>query len=267
MKVKLLQMTESPIDVMWVAARTCYSEKSPINMWEERYPDILRETENYGEKTWKVREEKREKMWNLVNKVLESGHASIAEHISFTFAIEGINRACLAQLTRHRAGIVFSVMSQRYVEIKESYETLTEAFDGNTAEQEEYLKTIAEKYFTEVNSDNYRPYIQALINYLGAVKRGIKPEDARNILPNATKTNLVMTVNLRELMHVCSLRLCNRSQLPIRQLFKAIKEEVNKVEPRLASLLVPSCEANKGICYEHNSCGRYPTVKEVIKEA
>jgi thymidylate synthase (FAD) len=251
---------------MWVAARTCYSEKSPIEMWEERYLGILREAENYNEKTWKVREEKQEKMWNLVSKVLESGHASIAENISFTFAIEGINRACLAQLTRHRAGIVFSVMSQRYVEIKESYETLVEAFDGNTVEQEKYLKIIAEKYFTEVNLDNYRPYIQALINYLGAVKRGIKPEDARNILPNATKTNLVMTVNLRELMHVCSLRLCNRAQLPIRQLFRAIKDEVNAVEPKLAALLVPSCEANHGICFEGKSCGRYPTINEVKGE-
>ena len=255
MKVSLLRMTKSPIDVMWVAARTCYSEKSPIEMWEEINKDNTK---------FNVLE--MEKHWNLVSKVLESGHASIAEHVSFTFAIEGISRSCSHQLVRHRAGIVFSQQSQRYVEIKESYETLVEAFDGTVTEQEDYLKTVAEKYFTEVDSENYRPYIQALINYLGAVKRGVKPEDARNILPNATKTNIVMTINLRELMHVSNLRLCLRAQLPIRQLFKAIKDEVNAVEPKLAALLVPSCEANHGICFEGKPCGRYPTVKEVMKE-
>lgn len=255
MRVKLLRMTETPIDVMWVAARTCYSEKSPIEMWEEINKDNMK---------FNVLE--MEKHWNLVSKVLESGHSSIAEHVSFTFAIEGIDRATSHQLVRHRAGIVFSQQSQRYVEIKESYETLIEAFDGVTTEQEDYLKTVAERYFTNVNSDNYRAYVQALINYLGAVKRGVKPEDARMILPNATRTNLVMTVNLRELMHVSNLRLCSRAQLPIRQLFKAAKEEVAKVEPRLAALLVPSCESNKGICFEGKSCGRYPTINEVKGE-
>ena len=253
MRVKLLKMTEEPVDVMYVAARTCYSEKSPIELWSnDRFPDI------------KESDEQREKrLWNLVGRVLESGHTSIAEHVSFTFAIEGIDRATSHQLVRHRH-CTFSQQSQRYVEIKESYETITEAFDGSTTEQENYLRAVAEKYFARVTTDNYRDYIQALINYLGAVKRGVKPEDARNILPNATKTNLVMTVNLRELMHTSALRLCTRSQLPIRQLFQAIKKEVEKVEPEIASLLVPSCEANGGICREHKSCGKCLSLPDVL---
>ena len=156
-------------------------------------------------------------------------------------------------------------MSQRYVEFKESYETLTEAFDGNVAEQEEYLKSIAEKYFTHVTTENYRDYVQALINYLGAVKRGVKPEDARNILPNATKTNITMGINLRELMHVCNLRICNKAQTEIRQLFNLIKKEVETRDERLASLLMPKCE-KLGYCDEHNSCGRKPSKNEFFKE-
>ena len=261
MKVKLIQMTQNPIDIMWTAARTCYSEKSPIEIWEDRYgvlSDGCEHTEEYIRQC-------QEKHWKLVKTVLDSGHQSVAEHVSFTFAIEGISRSCSHQLVRHRAGIVFSQQSQRYVEIKESYETLIEAFDGDTAEQEDYLKVIANKYFVEVTSDSYRAYIQALINYLGAVKRGIKPEDARMILPNATKTNITTTINLRELIHTSNLRLCSRASAEIRQLFKLIKKEVEKAEPKLASLLVPSCEAAHGICYEHNSCGRCPTIDEVMK--
>ena len=108
MKVKLIQVTQNPIDVMWTAARTCYSAKSPIDMWEEIY---------YPSEEWqKLNDEKynqqTEKHWNLVKKVLDSGHQSIAEHVYFTFAIEGISRACSHQLVRHRAGIVFSQQSK-----------------------------------------------------------------------------------------------------------------------------------------------------------
>ena len=150
------------------------------------------------------------------------------------------------------------------MEFKESYDTLTEAFDKGTEQQEQYLKTIAEKYFTSVTSDNYRDYIQALINYLGAIKRGVKAEDARMILPNATKTNIVMTVNLRQLMHMCNLRLCMRAQTEIRSLFGFMKEEVKKYENRFDTLLVPTCY-KLGYCLEHKSCHRKPTKEEVFE--
>ena len=155
-----------------------------------------------------------------------------------------------------------SQQSQRYVEFKESYDTLIEALDKGTEQQEQYLRSIAEKYFADVTSDNYRDYIQALINYLGAIKRGTKAEDARMILPNATKTNLIMGVNLRELIHICNLRLCTRAQAPIRQLFNLIKEEVTKKDKNLGSLLVPTCE-ELGYCREFKSCGRKPKFEDI----
>ena len=264
MKVRLLQMTQSPIDIMWAAARTCYSKRSPIEMWEEINRD--------GNKFNVLEMDKR---WNLIEKILESKHESICEHVNFTFAIEGISRACLAQITRHRTGIVFSVMSQRYVEIKENYEKIRDLvvsidsssryFNESTCKgKEQELIGILDKYFVNVNEDNIVGYGQALMQYLRATNRGKKAEDARNFLPNATKTNLVMTINLRELMHVSNLRLCTRAQLEIRRLFQEIKKEVEKQEPHIAELLVPSCKANHGICSEHNSCGLSPTFEEVM---
>ena len=198
MKVKLISATQNPIDLMWTAARTCYSEKSPIDIWDEINKDDTK---------FNVLE--MEKRWNLVKTVLDSGHESIAESVNFTFAIEGVSRSLLAQITRHRTGVVFSVQSQRYVEFEESFSTLSELFENpKTDKDEEYLMFIANKYFIGITNSNYRMYIQALLSYLHAIKLGAKPEDARMILPNATKTNIVMTINLRELMHTSNLRLC-----------------------------------------------------------
>ena len=203
MKVKLIQMTQNPIDVMWTAARTCYSEKSPIEMLDDW---AILTKENYNEL--------QEKHWNLVKKVLDSGHQSIAEHVYFTFAIEGVSRALLAQITRHRAGIVFSVQSQRYVEIKEDYKVVGD--DGTVTNESNYLErtdliTILDKYFIWDHSNyaQFHSLLQALYCYLYQVQEmSMKPEDARAVLPNATKTNITMSINLRELMHVANLRLC-----------------------------------------------------------
>lgn len=260
MKVKLIQATQNPIDVMWVAARTCYSEKSPIDLWNDRYGAI----EDGYEHTEEYNRQCTEKHWDLVKKILESGHESIAEYVNFVFAIEGIDRATSHQLVRHRIA-VFSQQSQRYVEIKESFETISELFENpKTDEDEKYLLTVANKYFVGVTTDNYRMYIQCLISYLQGVKQGMKPEEARTFLPNATKTNIMMGVNLRELRHICSLRLCNRAQLPIRQLFQEIKKEVEAQDSRLASLLAPSCEV-LGVCTEAKSCKRKPALKDVFE--
>lgn len=209
MKVKLIQVTQNPIDVMWTAARTCYSQKSPIEMWDETRDEPKEE----------YKEEIENKRWKLVKKVLDSGHSSIAEHVYFTFAIEGVSRALLAQITRHRAGIVFSVMSQRYVEIKERYEDIRdlvvsidpmcEYFDEIKCDKyEKELIKILEKYFVDVNENTVIGYGQALMHYLRAIDHDEKPEDARRYLPNATKTNITMSVNYRELMHLFNLRSC-----------------------------------------------------------
>ena len=249
MEVKLIQMTRNPIDVMWTAARTCYSEQSPIDIWKGACFNV-------------------KKFWELVQKVLSSGHKSIAEHVYFTFAIEGISRACSHQLVRHRH-CTFSQQSQRYVEIKEDISLLegihytTEEYASGIEKCHELIE-ILDKYFVW-NHDDYAQFhslCNALYSYLFQIREGVKPEDARQVLPNATKTNLVMSCNLNELMHICNLRLCTRAQKEIRELFQLIKEEVYKQDERVASLLVPTCEVH-GFCTEAKCCGRKPSIKEI----
>ena len=252
MKVKLISVTQDPIDIMWTAARTCYSEKSPIEIWNESH-------KFEGDGIYDLKEvlDYPKKKWNLVKKVLNSGHLSIAEYINFVFAIEGIDRATSHQLVRHRL-CTFSQKSQRYVEIKESFDTISELFENpKTDKDEDYLYSVADKYFIGVTKDNYRLYIQPLLSYLHGIKLGMKAEEARTFLPNATKTDLIMGINLRQLMHVCNLRLCSRAQAPIRHLFGCIKQEVDLYDKRLGGLLQPKCE-KYGYCTEEKSCGRKP---------
>ena len=241
MQINLINKSENILDTMYVAARTCYSAESPIEIWQN------------------ISNIDTDRKLKLVKQVLNSGHQSIAEFINFTFAIEGVSRVLLAQITRHRIGIVFCVQSQRYVEIKESYNTLLELFENpKTDKDEDYLISIANKYFVGITKDNYRDYIRVLLLYLQSIKQGIKSEDARMILPNATKTNIVMSVNLRELIHIANLRLCTRAQNEIRQLVKKMCELVVDKEPWLSDYLVSKC-ISLGYCNEHNSCGKVKT--------
>lgn len=262
--VKLLSMTQNPIEVMWTAARTCYSPKGPIEMWNdlELYHNVIDELSKMEDiELTTDKQEQTEKHWKLVKTVLDSGHESVAEHVYFTFAIEGISRACSHQLVRHRAGIVFSQQSQRYVEIKESKQELMEILNRYEGPE---MKALCDKYFVEFKDMIPSDLIKTLCEYRDLVDGGCKAEDARNVLPNATKTNIVMSINLRELMHICNLRLCTRAQDEIRTLFGMIKLAVNRVDDRLAKLLVPTCEVN-GFCKEHKCCGRKPKLEDVLE--
>ena len=180
---------------------------------------------------------------------------------------------CSHQLVRHRH-CTFSQQSQRYVEIKEDYNDIqSHQVKYNVAEGIEYykdmkehytaLKQICDKYFVDVNEDNFRTFANMLVRYLKDIEVGEKPEDARQLLPNATKTNITMSCNLRELIHICNLRLCSRAQTEIRELFKLIKAEVTEQDERLGSLLVSQCES-LGYCPEHQCCGKMKTLPESL---
>lgn len=240
MKVKLIAKTPNVLDVVYTGARTCYNAGGPIDMWED--------IENIPE----------DKKLKLVKGCIESGHHSVLEHAYFTFAIEGISRSCSHQLVRTRIAS-YSQQSQRFVKIKENQDELYEAFNENydsTSYKDSKIFKILDKYF--VDADNFRNvngYYYALDNYLEAIKMGEPAEDCRRFLPNATKTNIVMSLNLRSFMHLCNERLCTRAQSEIRQLVKEMVKEVVKDEEWLKPYLQAKCELLNR-CPEHNGCGR-----------
>ena len=168
---------------------------------------------------------------------MRSGHESVLEHATFTFKVEGVSRALLAQLTRHRIAS-FSVQSQRYVDMDGAPVVVPPSIAENT----ETLET-------------YQMLMDAIRNfYRSAVGSGIPKEDARFILPNATETKLIMTMNVRELRHFFALRTCNRAQWEIRQLADAMLERCKRVAPIIFADAGCACMAEKP-CPEARPCG------------
>jgi thymidylate synthase (FAD) len=185
----------------------------------------------------------------IAKSCLKSGHLSVWEHVSFTFHVSEVSRALLAQLTRHRH-LSFSVRSQRYCR-EDGFKYVNPFPDGD----------IREMHFR-----NAMEFDEAVYNDL--IECGAAPEDARAILPNACYTELYVTGNARALIEASHLRLCVRAQKEIRHLFKSMKELIEPVCPEVAAAMVPTCETHDiPYCSEHhNGCGRYPKLKELIKE-
>ncbi len=219
--VHLISKPENMLKTIYTACRTCYSALAPYEIYESTDDE--------------------EKMLNLIERVVSSGHYSTIEHIQVTFAISNVSRACTHQLVRHRH-MSFSQKSQRYVKEKGQFDYLIPP----TIERNEELKTKFENFMGEISK-----------LYCELTEAGIPAEDARAVLPNAAATSIVASLNLRELIHIANLRLCTRAQYEIRNMVKAMCDELVAQEPWLKSYLVPKCQ-RLGFCDEDKSCGRMP---------
>lgn len=175
MEATVLAATVNPMDVIGIAAGMCYGKPTPSP--------------------------------KRVRRCAENGHMSVFEHATATLQIEGISRACLAQLTRHRIAS-YSVMSQRYCKV--------DAGSLWYVTPPSVVGTAAEALFHAQTSD-------AMWSYQAAIDEGAKPEDARFLLPEATKTSLVMTINARSLQNFLTLRLDSHAQWEIRELAERIE--------------------------------------------
>lgn len=204
MKVKLIKYTPEPEKMVAVAARLCYS---PVG-GEQLLEDISTEEAD-----------------KLVRFVVKSGHLSTTEHISFTFAVEGVSRALTHQLVRHRLAS-YNQQSQRYVKFTGNYRYITPpAIKENN--------TICTKYdeFVKQIHDFYEELLEA----------GVEAEDARYILPNASETKIIITMNGRELLHFFTVRCCNRAQWEIKELAITMLKLVKKVCPVVFEKAGPNC--------------------------
>lgn len=166
-------------------------------------------------------------------------------HVSFTFAIEGISRACSHQLVRHRVAS-FSQQSQRYIPVRRLRERAI-------------IPATIKKKAPELFSSHIEASSEA---YQGLVEAGVPREDARFVLPNATETSLLMTMDSRSLYHFFGLRCCNRAQWEIKALADDMLIKVRALEPELFHKVGPYCY-QLGYCPEGRfSCGK---MNEVIE--
>ncbi len=223
MKVTLLSYTPDPEKVVAAAARLCYSPDDA---------DVL-----YDGMTDK-------KVQSFLGKLIELGHLSPIEHVSFTFAVAGVSRVLSHQMVRHRIAS-YSQKSQRYV-CEDDFDYIVPP--SIAADSEAYLI--------------YKEQMAKIQEAYRALLKVAHQEDARYVLPNACETKFVFTMNARSLLNFFQLRCCERAQWEIRALAEAIYKEVKKVAPTLFSLAGPAC-VSKGSCPEGAmTCGRMVQVRE-----
>ena len=233
LKVILLRATPDPDEIVALGARLCYAQ-ADVESLRERVEAKDQQA--------------------FVERVMERGHLSVTEHASFTFAVEGVSRALLAQLTRHRIAS-FSVQSQRYV-------SMADGFDYVVPPSISALGADAEAEFARQMEQMHAWYCQWQ-EKLGGTGESAN-QDARFVLPNAAATRLLVTMNARELLHFFELRCCNRAQWEIREMAWQMLACCREAAPALFAHAGPACVS--GPCPEgKNTCGKASEVREKCK--
>ena len=237
MNVKLLEMSQNAISLIYVACRQCYSEKFAGDVFLDATLDLKKQEE-------------------FVKSIVASGHQSPLEHVKFTFAIEGVSRALTHQLVRHRIAS-FSQQSQRYVKEKDFDFIIPPSIEKNSQAKNEF-----EKLMTTIQQSYTK-----LLELLGQdnISGETANQDVRFVLPQAAETKIVVTMNCRELLHFFQHRCCSRAQWEIRQLANKMLEICCKELPAVFSEAGAKCETLK-YCPEGEKfcCGKHPLKAENI---
>ncbi len=216
MEVKLLSYTKDAEKLCAAAAHSCYSKESAS--------EIL---ENINSKNWA----------RLLEAPLSMGHQSVIEHACYTFSIGGVSRACTHQLVRHRIAS-FSQKSQRYVSVEKPDYVIPPSISKDEEAKERFI-SLMDKIWEEY----------------AYLSQKVPIEDARYVLPNATKTHITVTMNARELWHFFSLRCCRRSQLELREVADKMLMLAREASPLIFKNAGPECL--RGKCPEGKlSCGK-----------
>lgn len=191
---------------------------------------------------------------DFLEKLTAVGHLSPVEHASFTFVVEGISRACSHQLVRHRLAS-YSQQSQRYVNEKE--------FDylmPPSIQEDGEMRALFEKTMKDIQQ-SYSYFADRLVQKGYSTESA--REDARFVLPNATETKIMITMNARELLHFFRQRLCNRAQWEIRAMAYAMLKLVKPIAPTIFRHSGPPCV--KGKCPEGSrTCGKIEEVRALF---
>ena len=228
LKVELIRHTLLPEETIALGAKLCYSKATVEDL--------------------KTRIEEKDQS-AFIEKLLNMGHESVFEHACFTFGVEGVSRVLLAQLTRHRLAS-FSVQSQRYVSYEKGFGYILppkiEALGEDAVLKYQAQMEQMQRWYNEWQEQ------------LGKDEGG--NEDARFVLPNACETRALITMNVRELRHFFSLRMCSRAQWEIRAMAEEMHRICLQVAPALFADAGPSCL--RGKCPEgEKSCGKMKEIR------
>lgn len=243
LRVELIEHTPNPEKVIASAAKLCYSAVGI---------DKIKEDLN-GEKAEK-----------FLDMLMSYGHESPIEHVSFTFAVEGVSRTLTHQLVRHRIAS-YSQQSQRYVKLDQFEYIVPPEIEKNENAKKIYVEAMknSQKTYNELADILKKKYIDKGMNLAAAEKKAI--EDARYVFPNACETKIMLTMNARSLNNFFKHRCCNRAQWEIRSLANEMLKQVKNVAPTLFKYSGPSCIG--GQCPEGKmTCGKMEQVRNMYQK-
>ena len=240
MKVKLLEHTPNPEKLIAAAAKLCYSSSTIDELIMDDMTD--------------------ESVEKFLNMLFSLGHESPIEHASFTFAIEGISRACSHQLVRHRIAS-YSQKSQRYVNETQFEYVTPEAIASDHLSKDVYDETmkLLQCRYDFIRAGLIQKYVKAGMDEKAAEKKA--NEDARMVLPNACCTSIIVTMNIRSLFNFFKHRCCNRAQWEIRDMATRMWRLCMEVSPTIFKHAGPDC-VTKNKCSEGKmTCGKFSEKK------
>jgi thymidylate synthase (FAD) len=239
LKVKILTMTPHALAVIYTACRQCYSPGNAAQIFTKAIKDIP----------------PKEEQETFIRRIVASGHGSVLEHVSFSFAVTGISRVLSHQLVRHRLAS-YSQQSQRYVKANDFLYIIPPSIANDSELNELFERTMKQL------EKSYNIIIKKLESH--GIKGEKAHQDARFILPNACETKIVVSMNCRSLINFFALRLCQRAQWEIRTLANEMLKICKKKLPAVFAEVGPKCEL-LGYCPEGRfSCGRKPLKDEVL---
>lgn len=222
MKVSIIEATSNADRLVCTSARGDYMNRSLVGVDLNNYNDFKEIMEPVEGETLRQKQE------NLIRKLLKRGHYGPAEHISITFAIEGVSRVCMAQLTRHRHAS-FDISSMRYNDFSDpEMVTPPSIEDDQVVNREDGL---VELDFDDRKGEFNESIEESIKTYRKLVDNGVPKEDARFVLPLSTAVDMTMTVNLRTLLHIANLRAKADAQSEIRDLTEMLLDEAEDVAP------------------------------------
>ena len=227
MKVSILAHTPNIENVIASSGRLCYS-KVGVNELLQKHS--------------------KEDNERFIKMLADMGHHSPLEHVSFTFAVEGVSRALTHQLVRHRIAS-YSQQSQRYVNLDKTFEYITPSEILNDDELNygfSHIMSVLHDAYILISGNLKVKYLEKGMTEKEATKKAI--EDARYVLPNACETKIVFTMNVRNLLHFFEKRCCSRAQWEIRNLANEMLRQCKEISPILFSSAGPTCK--KGYCTE-----------------
>lgn len=247
MKVELIAHTMQPETIVAAAAKLCYSKVDASQIMNDMDDESVNK---------------------FINHLVSLGHESPIEHVSFTFAIEGVSRTLTHQLVRHRIAS-YSQQSQRYVKLdqfnyivppaiekdEEARKIFIAAMERTQDDYDRLVEILKKKAYDDFIEEGYSEKKASRASEKKAI------EDARYVFPNATETKIVATFNARSLNNFFHHRCCERAQWEIREMAIEMLRLVRETAPILFKNSGPSCLL--GPCPEGSmTCGKIVEIRE-----